>query len=462
MESGKQGSITKQGTTIINVDDNVSKSRAFATHAYSKLGTCVPPTGDVGSVLVVSKYVMAYGLKGGNVRVLLVKGPGSAMLNGHSQPIVDMAIAPDVRPIGTSLLATLSSDGVCRVWEISNQDAGGELDTRESLQLKTRSNSAQRVLFHPGFGSGKNNVIFMLHGGFVTGIPYVREVREENAVDPSSGLLVEKFGTIRLARTSNVLDLGFVETSSGVWKCITGHEDGTCCIWALTNNANKFEGDDDGSSVSMDSAAVNNGPSKEMKTRMSLVNVPPIMIINVSTSPVLTVGFVNQNVILTGCSRNTEIALWSIEKDFPKSPFQKVSLTRSSQAVRSFRSSLVRRVVDSDLCLVLFESKSVDAVLIQIPEKKAMMTGFSLAKGVHPVFSLTADYDLEKDRLVCHVVDVDSIEDLDLPSEVAFGTAPSAEMRNVIRRASKKAESITSGPLEPVEWSDKPKCCVIS
>jgi len=219
----------------------------------------------------------------------------------------------------------------------------------------------------------------------------------------------------------------------------------------------------------MDSAIAAQGVVSERKNsskppRLSLVNVSPLMIINVATSPVLTVGFASATLMLTGSNRNCDIALWSLDPATSTSSLvQKVTITRTSSPVRSFRSTFIRRIVDGACSLALFESRSHDAVIIPISEKKGLMNGAVLFRVNHPVLSVSGDYDLDRDRLVCHVVDVDSIEDLDVPGDVAFGSIASLEIRNSIRRASKRAESLASAERDiPNEWSDSKGCCTIS
>ena len=457
--------IAPQGSTTVNLDSN-KDAKSFSSYAYTKLGTCMPPSLDYGSVLAVSRFVLAYGLKGGNIRVVLTRGAATAMLNGHPNNIVDVCIAPDPRPTGSSTVASLSGDGICRLWEVSNQDAGGELDTREMLHLKTRSNTAQRVFFHPAWAHGKhNNMVFILHEGTVTGVTLTHDIREENAVDPSKGLLIDNYVSVRMVRESKVLDMAFVMIpTSGNWRCVTAHEDGTCCIWSLGNALG--EGDDDQSSVSMDSAPpLNRKDSKSSNKRMSMVNLAPLMVIKVSNTPVLTVGFVTPYMLVTGAARNCEVCLWSLDKleKAPTSPMQKITITRSNPPLRSFRGTFVRRIVDGACTLALFESRTLDTVVFQITEKRGITNAIPI-KVQYPVLSVSGDYDIERDKLVCHVVDVDSIEDLDCPSEIAFGSVTNMEVRNSIRRASKKAESVASKEEidMPVEWNDKKSCCVVS
>src|ERR1700761_1575916 len=119
--------LARSGTSPVDLDEIKPTSRLFHTTAFTKLGTCMPPTQDYGSALAVSRFVAAYGLKGGNLRVIMTKGTATAMLNGHSNLIIDIAAAPETHAAGQSLFATLSAEGTCRVWEVSNQDAGGEI-----------------------------------------------------------------------------------------------------------------------------------------------------------------------------------------------------------------------------------------------------------------------------------------------------------------------------------------------
>jgi hypothetical protein len=317
----------------------------------------------------------------------------------------------------------------------------------------------------------------------VTGIVVSRDLREENAVDPTTGLMVEKYGTIRLTRDSKVLDMGFFQ-QNGAWRCATAHEDGTCCIWGLSTSSSQSsmspssDADDD-SSISMDSTPAGNQTTTLLKRngsrRLSLVNVSPLMVLKVATTPVLTVGFVTATMLVTGSARNCEICVWSLDQQ-PKTdpsaatatPVQKLTITRTNPALRSFRSTFVRRIVDGMCTLALFESRSLDAILIQFTEtgvkrSPGLMSGAVPFKVNYPVLSVTGDYDVDRDKLVCHVVDVDSIEDLDCPADVAFGAVASVEVRNSIRRASKKLDSMVSDHDDiPMEWNEKQGCCVIS
>jgi hypothetical protein len=470
--------IAKTGTSTVDIDELRKNTKTFSSMSFAKLGTCMPPSQEIGTVLGVSRYVAAYGLKGGNLRVVLTQGAATAMISGLPSTIIDVAVAPESFLSGQTLVATLSAEGVCKLWEISNQDAGGEVDTRDMLMLKTRGEGAQRVFFHPGWvvAGGRNNIVFVLHEGVVTGVAFSREVREENAVDPATGLFLDKHACIRLTRDSKVLDMAFQQVSSSQWRCATAHENGQACVWALSSallRGMDDGGPDDGSTASAESSSIASGATKRA-SKSGLLDAPPLQVFQVSPSPVLTVGFTASSGLVCGSDHNREFSLWGLSGDKSSKSagasggvIQRVALTRASNPIKGFRSTFVKRSVDGVTCVVLFESRTQDAVILPLhAEKRGAQCLFGtpmLFRTQHPVLSLSAEYDIEKDKLVCHVVDVDCIQDLEVGAEVAFGSVAPQDIRQSIRRASKRAESLIVSPdTAPVEWSDKPKCCVIA
>ena len=444
--------IQEKGTTNVKIES--LDKRTFSTTVLTNLGTCILPSAEIGTVFASSKFCAAYAVKGGNVRAMLIKSNINTLLMGHSMPIIDICFAPgEQKQLGFATLATLSSDGVCKIWEIANQEAGSELDTREVVSMRTKGNTAQRVIFHPGYTSG-NHLLFILHGNLASGVLINKEFRED-AVDLTSNI-IERSSSVRLSRDSKVLDMSFYQVNEGHFKCATSHEDGTVCLWNLFSSPlpTVIGNDDDGAStVSMESSAVSPPRSH---SRTSIAHEPTPQCIKVSKSPVLTVGFINSLTILVGTSKNCEISLWSSEA--PSHPIQTINLNKNSSSVRSFRSAFLQRNVDQASCLALFDSRSNDAVILQIPKGISIKHAFAL-KVSHPILSVTGEYDSDRDKLLYHFVDSESIGEIELNSETGFGSSTSQEVKLLLRRVSKRA---SKSSLKSEVGSKQAPCCVIS
>ncbi|KAH9257960.1 hypothetical protein BASA81_003979 [Batrachochytrium salamandrivorans] len=398
---------------------------------YTKLGTCMPPSADTGSVLAVSKYICAYGTKGGSLRVMLTReGTATAKLNGHATSVVDTAITSDGKPGGYSTLASLSGDGMLRLWEIPNQESGGELDTREILCLKTKIGQAQRVCFHPEYQTSPTPTVFVCAGNKVFGVVLSKELRDDMAASSQAWLSLERVAKIKLEskRLGKVLDLQF----DGAARVVTGHDSGQTVVWSLSS-------------------------SKQQ---------PPYpLVLECGKSPVLTVGFLSSNLVVVGNDRNLKVAVWDLTT---RTVVQQVGIVRTngSKELRSFRTCLVKRLADHTACLVMFESRSPDVVLVHLSchEQPLVMTRAVLAVVDHTVLCCTGEYDMDRDLVVCHIVDVDCIGDLAIQGHAAFGSTvvgsgnerPPRESLALLRRLSRRTSKQSLVPAS--DFSSKPQC----
>lgn len=419
---------------VIDVAASSSARLRLQSAIYTKLGTCMPPSADTGSVLAVSKYVCAYGTKGGSLRVMLTReGTATAKLNGHPTSVVDTAITSDGKPGGYSTLASLSGDGMLRLWEIPNQESGGELDTREILCLKSKLGTAQRVCFHPTYQTSPSPTVFVCAGNKVFGVVLSKELRDDMAASSSAHLPLERVAKIKLEskRLGKVLDVQF----DGMDRVVTGHDSGHAAVWSLSGA--KLQ--------------------------------PPLVVLECGKSPVLTVGFLSPNLVVVGNDRNLKLSVWDL---VTRTAVQQVGIVRTTagaKELRSFRTCLVKRLADHTACLVLFETRSPDVVLVHLscrePVVSVVMTRAVLAGVDHTVLCCTGEYDVDRDVVVCHVVDVDCIGDLAIQGHAAFGSTIVAmgggdraprESLAMLRRMSRRTSKQSLVPAS--DFSSKPRC----
>ena len=422
MEIPSKGVVRIYSENFSNIKQH-SKS-AFLEKVLTTSENCLPSPLDVGGIFVESKHCAAFSAKKGslkgNIRIYLLKNNVNTLLYGHSSTVIDLAFAPQ-RPSNndTTILASLSVDGVCKIWEIDNQESDGEVDVRELINLRVKNKLVQRIAFHPASFSQGSQLLCILHGTHVSGILINKDFRENVVIDPTSSIIEESTGIMRLHHSSLVLDISFYRSSKNHYKCITAQENGQVCLWDLKLlEEEDFAADDDEDLLSTSSLdALHSG-----------LNLSPLISIQVSQTPVLNCAFVNSDVIICRAVEDCEISLWSLN-DYSR-PIQQIKISSDlifgkedehnfrKSTINQIKASFVQRSFDNASCFVLFLKKT-GVLFFQLPNGKTVEHAM-LIEETRQLISLTARYDDIRDRVVFHCVDTQVVCELELPAYLAF------------------------------------------